>query len=157
MKHAIYGLIPVTLVFLAGCASNSTAPHLAGLSKIVRTTAYTCTEPGGYHNACGGMLRDGSIHSAAADWSRYPVGTQFQIVETGEVCEIDDYGSALIGTNTIDLYKDNRSKMRTWGVRMVHIKILAWGSPRRSRVGTMIAALRQQTQGTPSHFHRVQS
>jgi hypothetical protein len=103
------------------------------------------------------MLRDGSIHSAAADWSRYPVGTQFQIVETGEVCEIDDYGSALIGTNTIDLYKDNRSKMRTWGVRMVHIKILAWGSPRRSRVGTMIAALRQQTQGTPSHFHRVQS
>jgi 3D (Asp-Asp-Asp) domain-containing protein len=141
---------------------------VGGLSKIVRTTAYTYTEPGGRHDACGGILSTGTIHSAAADWSRYPVGTTFKIVETGEICQIDDYGSALIGTNTIDLYKDSNRQMRNWGVRMVHIKILVWGSPRRSleiltprarnsQVRPMIAALRQQTQGTPTRFHRIQS
>ncbi len=112
----------------------------------------------GGHDACGGILSTGAIHSAAADWSRYPVGTRFQIIETGEICEIDDYGSALIGTNTIDLYQDSGRQMRNWGVRMVHIKILVWGSARRSleiltprarnyQVRPMIAALRQQTEG----------
>ncbi len=172
MKYAIFpGLALIVLSFLAGCASpegGRPGGHLGGLSHIVRTTAYTCAEPGGRHDACGGILSTGAIHSAAADWSRYPVGTRFQILETGEICEIDDYGSALIGTDTIDLYKDSNRQMRTWGVRMVHIKILIWGSPRRSleiltprsrnrQVRPMIAALKQQTQGTPSRFHRIQS
>jgi 3D (Asp-Asp-Asp) domain-containing protein len=174
MKHAqltLYLALCLTVLFLAGCATpsgNGAAGRVAGLSKIVRTTAYTSAEPGGHHDACGGLLSTGAIHSAAADWSRYPVGTRFRIAETGEVCEIDDYGSALIGTNTIDLYKDNRRQMRTWGVRMVHIQILLWGSPRRSleiltprsrnsQVRPMIAALRQQTQGPPTHFHRISS
>lgn len=141
---------------------------MAGVSKLVRTTAYISAEPGGHHDACGGWLTTGAIHSAAADWSRYPVGTRFQIVETGEICEINDYGSALVGTNTIDLYKDSRRDMREWGVRMVHIRILEWGSARRSleiltprcassHVRSMVAALRQQTEGTPLRFHRIQS
>ena len=88
--------------------------------------------PEGRHNACGGYLSSGEVHSAAADWSRYPVGTRFKIVETGELCQIDDYGSALVGTNTIDLYKNSRGKMNTWGVRIVHIQILQWGSARKS-------------------------
>ena len=169
MKHAIHpGLSLIVLIFLAGCAAPQGGGHLGGIPKIVRTTAYTCAEPGGRHDACGGILSTGAIHSAAADWSRYPVGTRFKIIETGEICEIDDYGSALVGTNTIDLYKGSNRQMRTWGVRMVHIKILVWGSPRRSleiltpragysRVRPMIAALRQQTQGTPTKFHRIQS
>jgi len=167
MKSVVYLGLAVAVLLLAGCAT-ARKNGVAGLSKMVRTTAYTAAEPGGHHDACGGMLSTGVIHSAAADWSRYPVGTQFQIVETGEVCEIDDYGSALIGTNTIDLYKDNRRQMRDWGVRMVHIKILIWGSARRSleiltprarnaQVRPMIAALRQQTQGQPVKFHRLQS
>jgi 3D (Asp-Asp-Asp) domain-containing protein len=141
---------------------------MAKLSDAVRTTAYTSAEAGGDHDAVGRPLSAGAIHSASADWSRYPVGTRFQIVETGEICEIDDYGSALVGTDTIDLYKDSGRQMRTWGVRMVHIKILVWGSPRRSleiltprarnsRIRPMIVALRQQTQGTPAKFHRIQS
>ncbi len=141
---------------------------MAGLHNIVRTTAYTSEEAGGTHDAVGGRLSCGAVHSAAADWSRYPVGTIFKIVETGEMCQIDDYGSALIGTDTIDLYKDNRSAMRDWGVRMVHIQILTWGSPRRSleiltprsrntRIRSMIAALRKQTEGTPTTFHRIES
>ena len=171
MKHAIYLGLSVVVILVAGCATprqNGQATRVAGLSKVVRTTAYTSAEPGGCHNACGGILSTGAVHSAAADWSRYPVGTRFRIVETGELCEIDDYGSALIGTNTIDLYKDNRRQMRTWGVRMVHIQILVWGSARRSleiltprarnsHVRPMIAALRQQTQGPPPRFHRIQS
>jgi 3D (Asp-Asp-Asp) domain-containing protein len=166
MKHAIHPGIAILLLLLAGCATPRPG-GVAGISKLVRTTAYTSAEAGGRHDACGGILSDGVVHSAAADWSRYPVGTRFQIVETGEICEIDDYGSALVGTNTIDLYKDSGRQMRTWGVRMVHIHILVWGSPRRSleilaprarcaHVRPMIAALRQQTQGPPAKFHLIQ-
>ena len=45
---------------------------------------------------------------------------------------IDDYGFALAGTNTIDLYKPTRASMDTWGVRRVTIDILEWGDPWRS-------------------------
>jgi 3D (Asp-Asp-Asp) domain-containing protein len=158
---------------LAGCATpggpgGSGPGQVADLHNIVRTTAYTSDEAGGRQNAAGGILSDGPMHSAAADWSRYPVGTVFKIVETGEMCEIDDYGSALVGTDTIDLYKDDSRAMRNWGVRMVHIQILVWGSPRRSleiltpragyrRIRPMILALRKQTQGNPTTFHRIES
>lgn len=45
---------------------------------------------------------------------------------------IDDYGTALIGTNTIDLYKTSRLDMKRWGVRHVDIDILEWGSKEKS-------------------------
>jgi len=171
MKRAIVPGLLAVILCLAGCASpeGGIGPGgVANLGNMVRTTAYTSAEPGGSHNACGGYLSTGTVHSAAADWSRYPVGTMFKILETGELCQIDDYGSALIGTNTIDLYKDSSRQMRSWGVRMVHIQILVWGSPRRSleiltprarnsRVRPMIAALRKQTEGNPITFHRIQS
>jgi hypothetical protein len=70
--------------------------------------------------------------SAAADWSRFPLGTRFQIAGTSERYIIDDYGGALIGTNTIDLYKTSRSAMRQWGVRHVDIDIIEWGSKEQS-------------------------
>ena len=53
----------------------------------------------------GKPLRFGMVRSAAADWSRYPVGTRFRIVGKPYEYVIDDYGSALVGTDTIDLYK----------------------------------------------------
>ena len=40
---------------------------------------------------------------------------------------IDDYGSALTGTNTIDIYQPTIAKMNEWGVRHVPIQILEWG------------------------------
>ena len=97
--------------------------------------------------------------SAASDWSRWPLGTKFRIVGTEDVFKIDDYGSALIGTGTIDLYKTNRLAMRKWGVRSVDIDVLEWGSPKRSlevlaprkrdrRVRAMIIALSRNTQIT---------
>ena len=41
---------------------------------------------------------------------------------------MDDYGSALVGTNTIDLYKPDKETMKAWGVRNVNIRVLKWGS-----------------------------
>jgi 3D (Asp-Asp-Asp) domain-containing protein len=98
----------------------------------VRTTAYTHTEGGGRHNAMGVRLSGSNVMSAAADWSRYPLGTRFQIVGTPDRYVIDDYGGALIGTNTIDLYKTSRALMRQWGVRHVDIDIIEWGSKEQS-------------------------
>lgn len=98
----------------------------------VRTTAYTHTEKGGKHNAIGTSLSSSDHMSAAADWSRFPLGTRFQIVGTQERYIIDDYGGALIGTNTIDLYKTSRRAMHLWGVRRVDIDIIEWGSKQQS-------------------------
>ncbi len=65
--------------------------------------------------------------SAAADWSRWPAGTVFRVLPTGQVYRVDDYGWALSGRNTIDLYEPDRASMNAWGLRRVPIQILAWG------------------------------
>lgn len=105
--------------------------------RYVRTTAYTCTESDhieyGSKNACGTPLRYTSrVRSAAADWSVYPVGTVFKIKGMNQLFVVDDYGSALTGTGTIDLYTPTHSHMRTWGRRNVEISIVRWGSYQRS-------------------------
>jgi hypothetical protein len=74
----------------------------------------------------------GKVSSAAADWSRWPLGTRFRVLETGREHAIDDTGSAMVGTNTIDLFKPNHRAMNQWGVRHVTIEILEWGSPEES-------------------------
>ena len=130
---------------LAGLIASCEAPKSAlgpqlgptsmtGARRIanVRTTAYTHTERGGRHNAVGTSLSGGNVMSAASDWSRFPLGTKFQIVGTRDQYRIDDYGGALIGTNTIDLYKTSRAAMRAWGVRRVDIDVLEWGSKQQS-------------------------
>jgi len=115
---------------LTGCAEiPTTTPSAAPLKMHVRTTAYTHTEAGGSRNAIGTRLRFGSeTDSAAADWSWMPVGTRFRLVSTGRIYVIEDYGSALIGKKTIDLYMPNESMMRQWGVRTEEIEIIEWGS-----------------------------
>jgi 3D (Asp-Asp-Asp) domain-containing protein len=128
---------------VASCESTSpqtaNGPHprpsaISGARRIsnVRTTAYTHTERGGRHNAIGLRLSGANVMSAASDWSHFPLGTQFQIVGTRDRYVIDDYGGALIGTDTIDLYKTSRSAMRQWGVRHVDIDIIEWGSKEQS-------------------------
>lgn len=127
----------LVILFVAGCASSYTSRgsdvKIAQKGDVitVRTTAYTHSEADhrkyGRKNALGTTLRSSGIRSAAADWSRFPVGTKFKLLETGETFIIDDYGSALVGTNTVDLYKPSRSAMNRWGVRHVDIKILEIG------------------------------
>lgn len=156
MKY-LYSLSLIPLLFTFGCAcEKKKASCPVGTTRCVRTTAYTHTEAGGCNNAIGRRLSSAKVRSAAADWSRYPLGTKFTILSTGETCQIDDYGSALVGTNTIDLYKTSRRAMNNWGVRHEDIKILEWGSPekslevltprgRNSHVRRMITSLRSQS------------
>ena len=112
--------------------------------QTVRTTAYTHTERDHIRHGCqtalGTTLRCGEVSSAAADWSRWPAGTVFRILDTGEVCEVDDIGWALSGRNTLDLYKPSREAMNRWGTRTVKIEILRWGSDEES-----LAVLRGRT------------
>lgn len=72
------------------------------------------------------------IGSAAADWSRWPVGTTFRLLSTGQIYRVDDYGWALSGRNTIDLYMANRRDMNAWGAREEPIQVLHWGDPQQS-------------------------
>jgi 3D (Asp-Asp-Asp) domain-containing protein len=129
--------IAVVCLF-AGCAEQqSTLKRSASTSQArrvqkVRTTAYTHCERGGHRNALGTSLSGRQVMSAASDWSRFPLGTRFRIVDTREEYIIDDYGTALLGTNTIDLYKKTHLEMKRWGVRQVDIDILEWGSNEQS-------------------------
>ncbi len=72
------------------------------------------------------------IGSAAADWARWPAGTTFRVVSTGQVYRVDDYGWALAGRNTIDLYMSSREEMNRWGVRSEPIEVLHWGDRQAS-------------------------
>jgi 3D (Asp-Asp-Asp) domain-containing protein len=124
--------------FLASCATQPPTANRNSAKKLhrmnVRTTAYCVHERGGggRRNAVGQYLSGRIVRSAASDWSRFPLGTRFKIVETAEEYVIDDYGTALVGTNTIDLYKTSRLEMKRWGVRHVDIDILQWGSDEQS-------------------------
>jgi 3D (Asp-Asp-Asp) domain-containing protein len=72
------------------------------------------------------------IGSAAADWSRWPMGTTFRLLSTGQIYRVDDYGWALSGRNTIDLYMATRGEMNNWGARSEPIQVLRWGDPQES-------------------------
>lgn len=120
---------------IIGCAATHPQPTLTSGRRIphVRTTAYTDHEGGsGTRNAVGENLSGSHVMSAASDWSHFPLGTRFRIADTNEEYVIDDYGNALIGTDTIDLYKPSRLDMKNWGVRYVDIDVLQWGSEEES-------------------------
>jgi 3D (Asp-Asp-Asp) domain-containing protein len=128
---------------VAACASKPRDRHSMPVytyserRRVVRTTAYTCSEDDhliyGSSNATGTPLRyTNRVRSAAADWSFYPVGTSFRIKGLPYLYVVDDYGSALTGTGTIDIYKPNKEIMNLWGRRNVEINIVQWGSFNRS-------------------------
>ncbi len=106
-------------------------------TRYVRATAYSHMEkePGapGRKSAAMTILKYGSTRSVAADWSRLPLGTKFKISSNpGITYIIDDYGSALVGTNTIDMFFPTISQMNRWGTRKVTIQITQMGSWARS-------------------------
>ena len=72
------------------------------------------------------------IGSAAADWARWPAGTTFRLLSTGQIYRVDDYGWALSGRNTIDLYMATPHQMNSWGARQESIQVLRWGDPDES-------------------------
>lgn len=110
-----------------GCAVAK--PEARQRRMTVRTTAYTDGEPGGSYSASGTRLRfGGAVNSAAADWSWLPVGTRFRIVSNGREYVVEDFGSALVGRETVDLFFPTFASMHQWGTRFVEIEILEWGS-----------------------------
>jgi hypothetical protein len=60
------------------------------------------------------------------------MGTKFRIVGSNRLYVVDDYGSALVGTNTIDLFMPSRREMVSWGSRKVTIELLEVGSYQQS-------------------------
>ncbi len=70
--------------------------------------------------------------SAAADWARWPAGTIFRVLSTGQLYRVEDYGWALSGRNTIDLYMATPGEMNRWGVRNEMIQVVQWGDPEAS-------------------------
>lgn len=119
--------------FCMGCVSCSTG-RITQAQRIsgVKTTAYTHSERDhrkyGAATATGERLKYGTVRSAATDWSVYPVGTVFKIEGEPYLYQVDDYGSALVGTNTIDLYKPTKGAMNQYGSKQVNIQVVKWGS-----------------------------
>ena len=130
MIQKLTASVTLTLLLAAIGISNATA------SLTIRTTAYTHTESDHLKykkkNAIGTQLKYGQVRSAAADWSIFPLGTKFRIAGIPAVYVVEDYGSALVGKRTIDLYKPSRNAMNAWGVRNVKIEIVKWGSYQKS-------------------------
>ena len=140
MRYPSFALLLATAVLLAGCAERPLPKWEPPLARTefqrVRTTAYFDGESDhiqyGNHNALWTALETGPVNSAAADWGRWPAGTMFRILQTGQTYVVDDYGWALAGRNTIDLYMPTREQMDCWGVHHVDIQILQWGDARES-------------------------
>lgn len=111
--------------------------HNSQRTRVVRTTAYTHGEADhlvyGRKNAIGTSLKyTTTVRSAAADWSFYPLGTKFRVKGQPYLYVVDDYGSALTGTGTIDIYQPSRGLMKKWGRRYIEITVVQWGSPEHS-------------------------
>ena len=136
-----------------GLASNNLPRH--NTIYGVKTTAYTHTEADhivfGAKNALGTNLKYGTVRSAAADWSAFPVGTVFKIQGEPYLYQVDDYGSALVGTRTIDLYRPSKETMDNWGARKVNIDVLHWGSLSQS------LQIMQNSREKPAHVNQMMS
>ena len=98
---------------------------------VTRTSKHAAKTPRSVKRAIA-ISRPPQIGSAAADWSRWPAGTVFRLLSTGQSYRVEDYGWALSGRNTIDLYMANQREMNSWGAREERIEILQWGDPEES-------------------------
>ncbi len=98
---------------------------------VTRTSKHGAKTPRSVKRAVA-ISRPPQIGSAAADWSRWPAGTVFRLLSTGQNYRVEDYGWALSGRNTIDLYMANQREMNSWGTRQETIEILKWGDPEES-------------------------
>jgi len=99
--------------------------------KSTRTPKRSAKTPRNVKRAVA-VSKPPQIGSAAADWSRWPAGTVFRLLSTGQNYRVEDYGWALSGRNTIDLYMPNQREMNSWGARQETIEIVKWGDPQES-------------------------
>jgi 3D (Asp-Asp-Asp) domain-containing protein len=152
-----------TALLISGCVSAGKPSSKAKPKTVpVTATAYSsgakCNGVWAQRNAIGGRLQSGQVNSAAADWSRFPLGTKFRVAETGKVYVVDDYGSAMVGKDKVDLFHTSYRDVYRWGVRQVNLEIIEWGCPEKSlailkprarapHVRRMVEALQVRQQG----------
>lgn len=105
-------------------------PVTPGPKRARRATQ--AIKPPRYVKRAVAVSKPAQIGSAAADWSRWPAGTVFRLLSTGQNYRVEDYGWALSGRNTIDLYMANQREMNNWGARHETIEVLKWGDPEES-------------------------
>lgn len=150
-------------VFTSGCTSFTkpsagTKPESVAVTATAYSSGAKCNGRWAKRNAIGGRLQSGAVNSAAADWSRFPVGTKFRVAETGKVYVVDDYGSAMVGKDKVDLFHTSYRDVYRWGVRQVNLEIIEWGCPDKSleilkprtrapHVRRMVQALESRQQG----------
>lgn len=103
----------------------------------VSSTAYTHAERS--HSEWANKTASGSevtyseeYTSAAADWSWLPLGTEFRIDGVDRTFVVDDYGSALVGKETIDIYFPSQKMVDRWGLQQVDIVVTKYGDFEKS-------------------------
>lgn len=131
------------LVLMVGCLSaalwTTACKEVAEIQSMeVETTGYSHTQESqkkwGLVTASGAPLQATKAHnSAAADWSRFPAGTVFRLSNHPERFVVEDYGSALVGKDVIDIYRSDSESANNWGRQILTIEVLEWGSFERSR------------------------
>lgn len=107
--------------------SKRVVPKATVVTTTTTTTTRTLKTVHGKRVVVKTKPQPPKVGSAAADWSRWPVGTTFRLLSTGQIYRVDDYGWALAGRNTIDLYMATQAEMNSWGARQEPIQILRWG------------------------------
>jgi len=130
----------ITSFALTGCAWFGRQPQYEpplprATYQRVNITPYSgaSSEPGApAATARGTPYQSGAISSAAADWARWPAGTLFRVLATGNLYEVDDFTDDIVGMNTILLYKPGSIGAPSAAPNFVTIEIIRWGSPRDS-------------------------
>lgn len=127
------------LSFAAGCAAPRPVepPPQRDVYQKVNVSIYAgaAGDSGAPATAArGSRYQSGAISSAAADWSRFPAGTIFRVLATGELYEVDDFTEDVVGRNLLLLYKPAAARAGDQAERQVTVEIVTWGSPKDSTV-----------------------
>ena len=102
-----------------------------GAVQRVRTTAYTFTEAGGRHNACGGIPELRRRSTARRRIGRVTPSARGSRSSRRARSARSTITARRWSARTRSTSTRTRARQMTrWGVRMVHIQILEWGSPR---------------------------
>jgi 3D (Asp-Asp-Asp) domain-containing protein len=117
-------------------APPPSVPRAVPVASAVRNSSGNDYQPIAYVTRSQPFVADNfssqNYGSAAADWARWPAGTVFRIVSTGQLYRVEDYGWALSGRNTIDLYMATPRDMNRWGTRHEVIQVVRWGDEQES-------------------------
>ena len=132
LDYRVATYTPAPQPFLMSDEETKSKRVVRRATAVTTTTTQTVKTVRGKRVVVKAKAQPPKIGSAAADWSRWPVGTTFRLLSTGQMYRVDDYGWALAGRNTIDLYMATQAEMNAWGARQEPIQILRWGDSEES-------------------------